>query len=272
MIIFDGKAYARERMHILKARGIFETQKTKMWSLAFLEDSTGIKYAELKAKDADFLGIEYEQSTISLSESIEKIQEIVQKAGEDATIQGIIIQKPAKELISDKVWSQLVSIIPLKKDVDGLRLDSVLLPATARAIAMIVQEASRKCEIELGEKKAIVIGRSSIVGAPSAKALIGIGMKVENWGKKDLENKRDDLQLASLVVCATGQSGLLRAGDFRSGQQVILIDAGAPSPEIVPEGLEAVAAFLTPVPGGVGPVTRVCLLENLQDLVQSQSV
>lgn len=259
-------------MHALLEGGFFSIRKAVLWSLAFSEDLAGMKYAELKARDAESLGVEYRRVTLSLSQPWQVVRALVEEAAEDPGVQAIIVQKPSKDLLPSERWDEVCGLIPPEKDVDGLTPRARVRPATARAVMAIIAEASNSTGITFQDKKAIVIGRSRIVGAPVAEDLLRLGMSVENWGKKELTEQRHTLSSAQVVVCATGQSNLLHPNDFRDGQQVVLVDAGAPLAEIDIRGMEAKAAFATPVPGGVGPVTRVCLLENLRDLIQFASV
>lgn len=272
MILFDGRSFASTRMQILRESGFFSSRHPVLWSLAFAEDVAGTTYAELKARDAESLGVEYRRMTLSLTQPWEVLRALVEEAAEDPGVHAIIVQKPSKDLLSPQKWSEICALIPPEKDVDGLTSKARVRPATARAVIAIIEEASKEIGVALQNKNAIVIGRSRIVGAPVSEDLQRLGMQVANWGRQELAEQRDALASAQVVVCATGQSKLLHPGDFRDGQQVILVDAGAPFAEIDVYGIESKAAFLTPVPGGVGPVTRVCLLENLRDLIQFASV
>lgn len=272
MILFDGRSFAGARMQMLRESGFFSSRHPVLWSLAFAEDVAGTTYAELKARDAESLGVEYRRMTLSLTQPWEVLRALVEEAAEDPTLHAMIVQKPSKDVLSGEKWDELCGLIPPEKDVDGLTPRAKVRPATARAILAIILEASARLGLSLQEQKAIVIGRSRIVGAPVSEDLVRLGMSVENWGRKELEEHRSTLASAQVVVCATGHRRLLNADDFQEGQQVILVDAGAPSAEIDVHGIESKAAFLTPVPGGVGPVTRVCLLENLRDLIQFASV
>lgn len=272
MILFDGRAFAQAKKQELQQGGFFRKNHIVLWSLAFIEDLPGMKYAELKAKDAEELGVEYRRLSLSLTQPWEVLRAVVEEAAVDSGVHAMIVQKPSKDLMGKDKWDELCGLIPAKKDVDGLTAQAKVHPATARAIVEILAEASKICALDFSKKKAIVIGRSRIVGAPVAEELNRQGMFAENWGKQELAEHRSELSAAQVVVCATGQESLLSAEDFRDGQQVVLVDAGAPKAEIDLRGMESKAVFATPVPGGVGPVTRVCLLENLRDLVQFASV
>ncbi|MEK7458293.1 MAG: bifunctional 5,10-methylenetetrahydrofolate dehydrogenase/5,10-methenyltetrahydrofolate cyclohydrolase [Patescibacteria group bacterium] len=267
MMIFDGKAVAYERKKLLKEK-ISKLPHLRIYSLVFQEDHPSIIYANLKKKDAESVGVEYEIVILPISTTLEEVKERLLQAGADSTISAIIVQKPAKTLEPNPTWwSEIVSSIHQKKDVDGLRLDRVVLPATARAILSIFDSACEHLRFKPKGKVAVVLGRSEIVGKPVADELEKrYHMIVHRFGRKELATQPEILKQADLLVSATGQEGLVTDDMLKQG--VIVIDAGSPKAEVNTTGLFEVASFLSPVPGGVGPMTRVCLLENLIDLVQ----
>ena len=267
MIIFDGRAIANEQKKLLKEK-ISKLPQLRIYSLVFQEDRPSMIYANLKKKDAEWVGVEYEIVTLPIRTKLEEVKELLVKAGGDSAISAIIVQKPAKTLEPNPTWwSQIVSMIPQKKDVDGLRPDRVVLPATARAVLSIFDTACKQLQFKPTGKVAVVLGRSEIVGKPVADELEKrYHMIVHRFGRKELADQPEMLKRADLLISATGQEGLVT--DDMLKQDVIVIDAGSPKAEVNTTGLFEVASFLSPVPGGVGPMTRVCLLENLIDLVQ----
>src|SRR3989338_1727564 len=137
MIIFDGKAVANEWKKQLNEK-INKLPRLHIFSLVFQEDLPSMIYANLKKKDAESVGVEYEIVTLPISTTLGEVKELIVKAGSDSAVSAIIVQKPAKTLEPNSTWWQeIVSAIPLKKDVDGLRPDRVVFPATARAILSI---------------------------------------------------------------------------------------------------------------------------------------
>jgi len=271
MITFDGKKESAFRLEQLRQRiaTLFLEQPLKIFSLVFEEDEPSKIYTRLKKQDAAKIGVEYEDIYVPLLTPINDLLAYIQKANTDPKVNGIIIQKPAKLLMpSAEWWDQLRATIEPKKDVDGLHPQSGVMPATARAIMEILHFAQTTLEISPIDKKVVVLGRSDIVGKPVAQALMRQGMQVELFGRQEFAQGERELEEADIVIAATGQQNLVTSEMLKQG--VIAIDAGSPKPEISPIGIEGKAAFLSPVPGGVGPMTRVCLLENLFDLVQSQ--
>jgi len=263
MMIFDGNAEATRRKTLL-AEKVKKLPRLTIYSLVFQEDVPSTIYAHLKKKDAESIGVGYEVDMLSIATPAEEIIQHIEKANARVDIQGIIVQKPGKHLFPfQEWWSQIVSVIDPKKDVDGLTGKGAVVPATARAIVEILDSAVKTLKLDLKKLRIVILGRSDIVGAPVAKVLEGKAQFVSLYGK-NIADHMDELKHADVVITATGQTHLLHAADFKHG--VIIIDAGSPKPEIDPTGLDQVAAFLSPVPGGVGPMTRACLLQNLIDL------
>lgn len=266
LIIYDGKSAAAARKIKLKEL-VKKLPQLTIYSLVFQEDKASTIYASLKKKDAEEVGIRYVVETLPIATPIKDIIAKLEKAAGDDGITGIIVQKPIKSLEpTPEWWGQIVRAIPKRKDVDGLKSDEFVLPATARAILTILDDACVQLQGTLENKSALVIGRSAIVGTPVAQELQRKNMHVLLFGRQELLKNPDMVGQADVLICASGQPNLFIAKQLKTG--VIVIDAGSPKSEVVAEGLDQVARFTTPVPGGVGPMTRVCLLENLLDLVQ----
>lgn len=178
-------------------------------------------------------------------------------------------------------WSNIAETIEPRKDVDCLapwslfllekeaesvrknthapkkNLDDWVLPATAQAVIDIACFAVGSVEA-LQTKKIVVIGRSVIVGRPAAAGFTILGAETKLISSKD--SLPDILPNADIIVSATGVADLIAADSVKNG--AVLIDVGAPKPEFQVACYDK-ASFYTPVPFGVGPVTRACLLENI---------
>lgn len=266
MIIFDGKAEAKKRKEALK-KTINKIPQLHLFALVFQEDESSIIYTKLKKKDAEELGIQYTSELISIHTPIEKIISMIDKVGKDVEVQGIIIQKPTKQMMpSQKWWDTLVSHIPAKKDIDGLCKGSLVLPATAKAIIEILTLALDSAQKRLKDLNVVVLGRSDIVGKPVYETLKDKVKDIYLFGSTDAwEYILEKMGEADVVIAATGKANIVDVTMLK--RDVIVIDAGSPKPEVNPEGIEGVASFLSPVPGGVGPMTRICLLENAAHLI-----
>lgn len=295
MILFDGYQFAQEREKLLQkrvaelsSRGISLT----VAAILFEEDKGSQLYTGLKQQAAERVGIEYRVFTFSLKDAVEKVTETLHQLNKDPKITGIIIQKPWRKTWETAVgenaqntagnfaswWNSLVTQIAPAKDVDGLHPETLeavkhgswkaekkVLPATAKAVLSILESAQL-----LKQVKYLVIGKSDILGKPLFYALQNMGFSVEMIGRKELEERvltGQQLEDADVVISATGQYQLVTGEMLKKGAAVV--DVGEPRPDIERQSVEKVAHFLTPVPGGVGPVTVVSLLENAVELQSS---
>jgi len=217
----------------------------------------------------------YQATQFSLADPREVVLEAVRAANLDQAITGLIIQKPSRavyeavgKLPYSQWWLELVSAIAQNKDVDGLHPETLkagnILPATCRAVLAILVEAlgGSPENVQHQGKKISIIGRSDLLGKPLAQELLRQGANVELLGKKDLAERQvsgEYLLNSDVVISATGVANLITPDMVSEG--VITIDVGEPQPDIS-RAVAMKASFFTPVPGGVGPMTVVSLLEN----------
>ncbi len=296
---FSGLDFAQEKLRRVEewAAGWKETQgrRPRIVSIFPYEDIASARYTELKKQDAAQVGIEYVARPLSLREERSRWLREVLLASDDELVDGVLIQKPSAGAFASITgqspeslpdwWAPLVEALSVEKDLDGLSpttlfrleqlarrvdegsamaedsLQNFLLPATAQAVIDIALRSVGEEVDRLRQMAAAVIGRSVIVGRPAAAGLRILGLPV-----KLLSSQADlatELASTPLIITATGKRDLI-AGNWLP-QNATLIDVGAPKPEFAADCQEK-ARFWTPVPGGVGPVTRACLLENLLKL------
>lgn len=284
--LFDGRAFAKTREDRLRAQILRLGVTPRIASVVFKEDAGSMLYIKLKKQAAVRVGIEFSTEELSLAENLETIVKHVEIYSSREDVHGVMVQKPMKESWAytngkgegkfEYWWQRIVGAIDPKKDVDCLTkisLDKVysrewkLLPATVKAVVSILNEGAgmggeTPDRFDLSGVKTVVVGRSDIVGKPLAEVLGQYGAQVRLFGS-DLD--REVLAAADVVVSATGQPGLITGDMVREG--VVAIDVGAPSGDFEFESVAPKAGFITPVPGGVGPVTVVSLLENLVELM-----
>lgn len=300
MIIYDGTTRAaeieqqvRRDTDSLYAQGVEIT----VAALLFTEDSGSRLYTRLKGEAAARSGISYRVYEFSLSDSIEAVQAKIAQLNADTTITGIIIQKPwrktwqkfqnGNQLKSYSAWwSALVSKLDIKKDVDGLHPESLqaikagtwqeegrVLPATAQAVVTILDDFSVQTHKSLTTYNITIIGKSDLLGTPLFFELQRRGVECELIGRAGLQEKIESgvgLTNADIIISATGVSGLITARLI--GEGAVLVDVGEPQPDVDLESVlsSGKVSFITPVPGGVGPLTIACLLQNAVKLVQQQ--
>lgn len=298
MIIYDGTTRAAEiELQVRRDTAALFKQGVEITvaAILFTEDSGSRLYTRLKGEAAARSGISYRVYEFSLSDSIEAVQAKIAQLNADTTITGIIIQKPwrktwqkfqnGNQLKSYTAWwSALVSKLDIKKDVDGLHPQSLLairagtwqeegrvLPATARAVLTILDDLSAQTHKSLTTYNITIIGKSDLLGTPLFFELQRRGVECELIGRAGLQEKIESgvgLTKADIIISATGVSGLITARLI--GEGAAIIDVGEPQPDVDLESVlsSGKVSFITPVPGGVGPLTIACLLQNAVKLAQ----
>lgn len=292
MIIFDGYAVAKNRETELKTQ--VEALRAQGHTLViaavlFTEDQGSVLYTRLKKEAAERVGIGYQVHTFSMTDELATIKATVTNLNQDPRITGIIIQKPwrqAWERVTGQSgreefqqwWTELVSTIDEKKDVDGLHPQTLaavqhhtwqaqnrVLPATAQAVLDILNSSHNLRR----DSQIIILGKSDILGKPLFYELANQGYKVEMIGSAELNERMSSgraLLDADVVITATGRKHLVVGNMVKPG--VTVIDVGEPQPDVEMTTVKEKAAFITPVPGGVGPMTVSSLLGNAVKLVQ----
>lgn len=276
--VFNGKAFASEQetelqkqvVH-LKSKGIQLRVKT----FVFREDEASLLYTRLKLASATRIGISYEPEEVSLATRSDELVALIEKASSDPDICGVMVQKPSKATFENEGgadfgewWKKLTDAIDPKKDIDCLTTTNAkkieqgearILPATVQAVVSILAYAKRVLSVgdrEWKEKKVAIIGRSDIVGKPLSWVLATQHVHVDIFGKRDMP---ESLLAYDIVVSAVGVPGLIT--QVKEG--AIVIDVGSPKGDVDYETTVSKTVFITPVPGGVGPVTVISLMMNI---------
>lgn len=249
-IVFDGRAFAAKKEERLKnvvlglkSKGI----TPRLASVLVGDDPASNLYVSLKKKVAQRVGIELE--VIGFASEIERLNK-------DESVHGIMVQMPLPEELRGKTQEIINSISP-NKDVDGLRNNSKFLHPTSKAVIDILKEAER--ELKITPKSVCVVGATGMVGTPLVKELKKEGYEVIECNS-DTEGLSDKTLSADVLISTTGIAGIITGEMVKEG--AVVIDVGSPVGDVNPNVSEK-ATFITPVPGGVGPVTISCLLENL---------
>src|SRR5258706_8145333 len=247
---FDGKKEA-ERMAVF----LEESERLLGKSLVIFQcDGRTDESAQVRLKKEMGVRLGVLVSVI-FAKSIEELEEMLSAANEDETVDGILVQLLI--LGADKHQTeQILSTINKAKDVDGLNPKSSFIPAAIRAVERLVEI------FKIGDDdKIAVVGAKGTVGKRLVERLTGLGLLVTGLDKGD---SLEDLKNYGVVVSATGVSSLIKAEMVENG--FVGIDLGYPKGDFSPEAGEK-AMLITPVPGGVGPMTVVALYENLADVV-----
>ena len=274
-ILMDGKALAEQRRAELKnAVEAYKStaQRTPCLSVVLVgEDSASELYVKNKIKMAEVVGIQSKVERLHAECAQEDVLQRVDALNDDPCVDGILVQLPLPKAINaDKVIAQIAA----DKDVDGLTPVSLgnlirgidgVRPCTPRGILTLLDHY----EIALEGKEVVIVGRSSLVGKPMALMLLerDATVKVCHSRTQDLAEVVGE---ADLLICAIGQPEFIRPEWLKKG--VSVVDVGITKTpkgwvgDVCAEGIREKVSAWTPVPGGVGPMTVISLLENTLEL------
>lgn len=246
----------RELADYVKARQAHQVKalrSRKKWAkLAIFYDNDSpviAKYMSLKQRYGEDIGVAVDVIRLTASDAEDKLR----AAAEDDTVTGIIVQLPLAECDM-----KILDLIPLKKDVDGLRGE------TDTATAMAIHWLLTSYGVELPEKKIAIVGRGKLVGAPLERMWRESNYDVTVFTKG---SNLDELVNYDVVVTATGVPGLIKSRMLKLG--AVVVDAGTASEGGVIKGdlddevRERDDLTLTPKIGGVGPLTVTMLFEHV---------
>ena len=269
MIKFDGRKFAQKKEEDLreKIKRLGERERSlKLVDILVGEDKASYLYVTLKKKAAQRVGINFRIIKLEASVGRETLLNLVKKLNKDPAVGGILFQLPLPDQLRKQQF-EIINTIDYKKDVDCLttrRLGCVLagkakiLPATVKAVGQILRQAGYSKESIKGESVCI-LGRSSLVGQPLANWLINLGATVM-VGHSKTKDLTQLTRQAKIIISATGKTNLIKADMVKRG--AVVIDVGSPHGDVDFVPVMSKVSFITPVPGGVGPVTVVSLLEN----------
>lgn len=230
------------------------------------EDAASNAYVKGKLKDAAELGVNADLIKLPIDTSEEKLLELIEQLNKDDIHDGFIVQMPLPKQINEETIK--LAVDP-KKDVDGFHPLSSLYPCTPKGIMTYLKSEN----VPLLGKNAVVIGRSNIVGKPMAKMLLAESCNVTVLhSKTSFEDMSRYIENADIIVVAIGKAGFLD-NRFKYKESATIVDVGISRDE---NGLHGDAIpglpvkLQTPVPGGVGLLTRLALYENLLEIVKGK--
>jgi len=261
----DGRALAARVREELK-REIAEFGPVRLATVLVGDDPASHVYIRLKHKAADDVGIHAIDKRLPGNTSEEELLVLIEELNSDDSVDGILVQTPLPPQIDE---ARVMRMIEPVKDVDGLhpfnagRLffgQETLVGATPVGVMRLLAEY----KIPVAGARAVVVGRSLIVGRPLAMLLLHANATVTICHSRTEDLARHTLD-ADILVAAVGYLGLITADMVKTGAAVIDVGMNRTEEGLfgdVDPGVADVAGFLTPVPGGVGPMTIACLLEN----------
>lgn len=272
MTIIDGKALSEKVLkEIEKEHSELEKKVGRKAGLAVIivgENPASQIYVRNKIKACEKVG--FHSETIRLDENIteENLLLEIEKLNNNSNIDGILVQLPIPKHIDGL---KIINAISAEKDVDGFHTTNIgkmmigdetgFLPCTPAGVIQMFEEYN----IDLEGKDVLVIGQSNIVGKPMTLLLIKKRATVQVCNSKT-KNLSEKLQKADVVVAAAGSPKLIKATDVK--EDVVVIDVGINRVDgklcgdVDFEEVSKKASFITPVPGGVGPMTIAMLIKN----------
>ncbi len=269
--IIDGKQISTEVKLALKDKVMqFEKQYGRKITLAVIlvgDNPASQVYVKNKIKATEFVGMKSLSFILPEDSSFEDVSQTVKSLSNDTNVDGILVQLPLPKHLNE---NEILSLIPASKDVDGFLAESVgnLLLGNQTTVACTpfgVLKMLQHEGIELSGKNAVVIGRSNIVGKPMALLLLKENCTVTICHSKT-KNLKEICKNADILVAAIGRPKFVTADMVKEGATVIDVGINRTEDGLVGDvdfdNVKEVAGYITPVPGGVGPMTIAMLLEN----------
>jgi methylenetetrahydrofolate dehydrogenase (NADP+) / methenyltetrahydrofolate cyclohydrolase len=275
-MIMDGKQLAAkvraevaQRVSALKARGI----ATGLTVVRVGEDPSSAIYVRGKRRDCDEVGITSVEHHLPQGTTQAELLALVARLNQDPSVHGILVQLPLPDQIDEQA---ILDAISPAKDADGFHpfnvgglsigLSGIPRPCTPAGVMRLLDEA----RVELKGKRALVVGRSNIVGKPMALMLLERHATVTIAHSRTVDLAAE-VGRAEVLVAAIGRPELIRGEWIRPGAAVVdvgmnRLEDGKLVGDVEYAAAAARASAITPVPGGVGPMTRAMLLVNTVEL------
>ena len=282
-LLLDGKIIAGKLKEALKAEvaGLKAKYKKapKLLAIQIGENASSAVYVKAQKTAAESLGIEYELKVLPADTTQAKAEELIKDLNKDPNVTAIILQLPVPKGIDAKVLAKMISP---DKDAEGMHpenLGKILLgqykigPCTA----MAVMELLESTKVNLYGKEAVVVGHSEIVGKPLSLMLLNkfVTTTVCHIATGERGVLPDHVKRAEILVVAVGKAGIVKGDWVKDGAIVIDVGINRIADKIVGdiefEAAAKKAAYITPVPGGVGPITTTILMRNTVELFKAKN-
>ena len=278
-VILDGKILAAKlKEDLFKEIAAIKsaTNKTpKIVSIVVGHDPGSLSYINSQKKTAESLGIEYQLDPRPINIGMGELLNAIKSWNAYDKVHGIIINKPLPASLD---FSVLINAIASSKDIEGMNLANLgmllmnktrLWPCTPAAALSLLKSSG----ISLEGKTAVVLGRSEIVGKPMALLLLGENMTVTVCHSKTAD-LQGHLRQADVVIAAIGKPLFVKGDWIKPGAVVIDVGINQVDGKIVGDvdfqSVKDKAGYISPVPGGVGPVTSVMLIKNVIEAFKQQ--
>lgn len=263
MKLLQGKIISEKILGGLKKKISARKVKPGLAVILVGENKASETYVFLKEKAAKKIGINFYKFKFVKNTAENKITDKIKELNADKKINGIIVQLPLPKKFHTQ---KIINLISLQKDADGFSGQinaKSLQPVFPKAIIKMIESS----KVNLKNKKAVIIANSKIFGKTMQIALAKKKIKSEYILSKKLKQNIGKIQKADIIISAVGKRNLIVGDMIKKG--AIIVDGGISKEkgrtfgDVNFQSVASKASFLSPVPGGVGPVTIACLLENV---------
>ena len=275
----DGRFVAQEIQSSIKKKIEDSGSEITLATVLVGDDKPSQLYVNNKHKQATASSIKSMHVNLPGNISQSELEQKISELGNDATINGILIQMPLPKGLNE---DSVIEMIPTNKDVDGLKEQNlgklivgndVLRPCTPLGVMRLIEYYN----LETSGKKALVIGRSRLVGMPQVIMFGSKGIDCTvTLAHSRTKNLDDLISESEIVVPAIGVPSIINSKNVKKG--AILLDVGISSDEkgihgdVDFDSVDGIAKAVTPMPGGTGPMTVACLLENTMKAAELQGI
>ena len=275
-MILDGKKVRDEILVKLKEKIIKENLDIKLAIILVGNDEASKIYIKNKEKYCNIVGIKVEKYMLPENSAEEEIINLISKLNNDETVTGIILQSPVPNKIN---FDKCSSLIDSKKDVDGFTKDNIynlylgkktILPCTVKGIIKLLEYY----KIPISGSNVVIVGRGNIVGHPLSLALENMDATVTLAHSKT-KNLASITKNADILISATGVKHLITKDMVKYGSTVIDVGVtrvdGKIYGDVDFENIKDIARYITPNPGGVGPMTVAMIIDNLVEMEERKN-
>ncbi|MBR3900143.1 MAG: bifunctional methylenetetrahydrofolate dehydrogenase/methenyltetrahydrofolate cyclohydrolase FolD [Ruminococcus sp.] len=279
--IIDGKAVsAAVKQEVADEAAKLRDEKGLKVGLAVVivgNDSASRVYVNNKKKACEAVGFQSFEYALDENTTQEQLLDLVNVLNRDDRVNGILVQLPLPKHIDEKA---IINAISPEKDVDAFHPENVgkimigeysFLPCTPAGVMRLIESTG----VDISGKKCVVVGRSNIVGKPQAMLLLQKNGTVTICHSRT-QNLKEECKAADILVVAIGRAKFITGDMIKEG--AVVIDVGMDRDEngklcgdVDFESAEKVAGYITPVPGGVGPMTIAMLMKNTLTAAKQQA-
>lgn len=280
--ILDGKKLAKSVRQKLSAEVADLTRKTgkapRMVNVIIGDEHGSCSYAKSQKRGAEELGISYDLLSLRQGITEDELVDEIRALNADPDIHGIMIHKPVPAQID---YRRIANHVNTEKDLEGINVANIgkmvigetrLIPCTPAS----VMEHLKSTGMSLRGKEAVIVGASEIVGKPLSLLLLNemVTVSICHIATSQAGRLAEHVRRAEILIVAVGKAGLITGDMVREG--AVVIDVGINNKDgqvvgdVVFEEVEKKASFITPVPGGVGPVTVAMLMRNAVEAYKMQ--